>query len=273
MEDPEHNIDLESRIIIRSAIHQLQAEGKAVLLTTSFIEDALSISDNVFRLDQNGLKKVELLKDSLLSDSDRQTAFEGQSSPTEQTEQTEHQTSVQQEDPPAKQNTGIHEADPQPQSYKKIEQTTEREDGRQQVDSQQTKPKQTEKTEQTEDQEVPLNLQRTLRLEKIPAKVEDKILLFDPLEINYVESMEGTSYLFVQEEKFPCDLPMHELEKRLRVFGFFRCHRSYIVNLQRVREVIKWTRNSYSLILDDPKKSTIPLSKGKMEELKQLIGL
>ena len=47
-------------------------------------------------------------------------------------------------------------------------------------------------------------------------------------------------------------------------FGFFRCHRSYIVNLQKVREVITWTRNSYSLILENKEKTSIPLSKAKM---------
>ena len=66
---------------------------------------------------------------------------------------------------------------------------------------------------------------------------------------------------------------MNELEERLLPYGFFRCHRSYIVNLQKVREVITWTRNSYSLVLDDRAKSNIPLSKGKMAELKEMIGL
>ncbi|MDR0435024.1 MAG: LytTR family transcriptional regulator DNA-binding domain-containing protein [Gracilibacteraceae bacterium] len=37
----------------------------------------------------------------------------------------------------------------------------------------------------------------------------------------------------------------------MKPYGFFRCHRSYIVNLQKVREIITWTRNSYGLILDD----------------------
>lgn len=112
-----------------------------------------------------------------------------------------------------------------------------------------------------------------VRFEKIPTKVNEKIVLFDPPEIDYIESNDGHSYLHIKGEGFPTMFTMNELEERLQHFGFFRCHRSYIVNLQKVREVITWTRNSYSLILDDEKKSNIPLSKTKMAELKVMLGL
>lgn len=112
-----------------------------------------------------------------------------------------------------------------------------------------------------------------VRFEKIPTKVNEKIVLFDPPEIDYIESNDGQSALHINGEAFPTMFTMNELEERLQHFGFFRCHRSYIVNLQKVREVITWTRNSYSLILDDEKKSNIPLSKTKMAELKVMLGL
>ncbi|MHA6261131.1 LytTR family transcriptional regulator DNA-binding domain-containing protein [Sporosarcina sp. CAU 1771] len=112
-----------------------------------------------------------------------------------------------------------------------------------------------------------------VRFEKIPTRINEKIVLFDPPEIDYIESNEGQSALHVNGEEFPTTFTLNELEERLRHFGFFRCHRSYIVNLQKVREVITWTRNSYSLVLDDEKKSNIPLSKSKMAELKEMLGL
>jgi ABC-2 type transport system ATP-binding protein len=111
------------------------------------------------------------------------------------------------------------------------------------------------------------------KIEKIPAKLEERILLFNPIEIDYIESEQGISNLNVRGEKFTCMLSLNELENRLKYFGFFRCHRSYLVNLQRVREIITWTRNSYSLILDDKNKSSIPLSKGRMDELKDILKL
>lgn len=111
----------------------------------------------------------------------------------------------------------------------------------------------------------------SFQIDKIPAKIEDKILLFDPIEIDYIESDQGVSQLYIRGESFPCNLSLTELEERLKCFGFFRCHRSYLINLQRVKEVITWSRNSYSLILGDKMKSSIPLSKGRLEELKTII--
>ncbi|MBP2240910.1 ABC-2 type transport system ATP-binding protein [Cytobacillus eiseniae] len=112
-----------------------------------------------------------------------------------------------------------------------------------------------------------------VRFEKIPTKVNDKIVLFDPPEIDYIESHEGQSNIYIKGEMYPSVFTMTELEKRLHPYGFFRCHRSYIVNLQKVREVVTWTRNSFTLVLGDTKKSSIPLSKTKMAELKGMLGL
>lgn len=112
-----------------------------------------------------------------------------------------------------------------------------------------------------------------VRFEKIPTKVNDKIVLFDPPEIDYIESNEGQSTIYIKGEAYPSVFTMAELEHRLHPYGFFRCHRSYIVNLQKVREVVTWTRNSFTLVLGDAKKSSIPLSKTKMAELKGMLGL
>lgn len=114
---------------------------------------------------------------------------------------------------------------------------------------------------------------RIYKIEKIPAKAEDKILLFDPREIDFIESEQGSCNIWVRGGKFPSNLLLSDLEDRLKHFGFFRCHRSYLVNLQRVREIVTWSRNSFSLNLDDKVKSSIPLAKGRLDELKEIIGL
>lgn len=112
-----------------------------------------------------------------------------------------------------------------------------------------------------------------VQLDKISAKIEDKIILFNPLEIDYIEARDGQTFLFVNNEEFPSSNTIKSLEERLLPLGFFRCHRSYLVNLQRVREIIIWSKNSYSLSLDNPSKSSIPLSKGNYSKLKELIHL
>ena len=55
--------------------------------------------------------------------------------------------------------------------------------------------------------------------------------------------------------------------------GFFRCHRSYIVNVQRVAKVERFTRNSFNLTLSDAAHSFIPLAKGRAEEMRATLGM
>lgn len=112
-----------------------------------------------------------------------------------------------------------------------------------------------------------------IKIEKIPTKKNDKIILFNPPEIDYIESVEGDVAIYVAGEAYPCSLTLTELEQRLLPLGFFRCHRSYIVNLQKVREIITWTKNSYSLSIHTTTKTTVPLSKNKLAALKELIGI
>ncbi|KIL51568.1 hypothetical protein KP77_10800 [Jeotgalibacillus alimentarius] len=115
--------------------------------------------------------------------------------------------------------------------------------------------------------------QPVIKIEKIQTKHEGKTILFNPPEIDYVESVDGTAQVNVAGKGYNCTLTLQELEKQLRPYGFYRCHRSYIVNLQKVREIITWTKNSYSLKLNDRESSVIPLSRAKLAELKELLGV
>lgn len=112
-----------------------------------------------------------------------------------------------------------------------------------------------------------------ITLQKIYTKRNDKVILFDPPEVDYIESLDGSILVHVDGENYVCALTLTELEQRLNHFGFFRCHRSYIVNLQKVREIITWTKNSYSLRLNTGKDAVVPLSRSKLQELKALLNI
>lgn len=105
----------------------------------------------------------------------------------------------------------------------------------------------------------------------IPARAEDKIILIDPAEILYVFAQEDRTYLQTLEEQLPTQFTLTELEKRLSRSGFFRAHRAYLVNLQQVKEVIPYTRDSFSLRLKDAAGTKIPLSKSAERELRELL--
>jgi ABC-2 type transport system ATP-binding protein len=107
---------------------------------------------------------------------------------------------------------------------------------------------------------------------KIPVRAEDKVVLVNPGEILYIEAEGGHTCLKTQDARLTTQFTLNELEERLSRSGFFRAHRSYLVNLQHIKEIIPYTRNSFSLRLDDTDGTEIPLSKSAAGELRDLFG-
>jgi len=105
----------------------------------------------------------------------------------------------------------------------------------------------------------------------VPARGEDKIVLIDPAEILYVFAQDDRAFLQTSEGRLPTQFTLAELDKRLSRSGFFRAHRAYLVNLQQVKEVIPYTRDSFTLRLKDSAGTEIPLSKSAERELRELL--
>ncbi|WP_342565793.1 LytTR family transcriptional regulator DNA-binding domain-containing protein [Paenibacillus sp. FSL R7-0345] len=225
-EEPDQNVDNETKLVFRRLVQQLCGSGKAVLILTGNMETALSITNRVYRLDEKGLQAFDI------QDQEEQAA---------------------------------ESAVPEPSFIQSADETesSRKEDGQPDGDI-------VKEEEAAEEIEQTLQL---FRFEKIPTRMNDKIILFNPPEIDYVESSDGQTQLSIGGELYPTAFKINELQERLHSYGFFRCHRSYLVNLQKVREVITFTRNSYSLVLDDVAKTSVPLSKTKMAELKEMMGL
>jgi ABC-2 type transport system ATP-binding protein len=106
---------------------------------------------------------------------------------------------------------------------------------------------------------------------KIPVKLDGRVALLNPGDILYAEAVEGRTVLKTADSQLLSQFTLSELEERLKRSGFFRAHRSFLVNLQHVRDVIPYSRNSYSLRLDDPDRTEIPLSKNAAADLRELL--
>ena len=107
---------------------------------------------------------------------------------------------------------------------------------------------------------------------KIPVKLEGKVALLNPADILYAEASSGHTLLMTKDVKLDSQYTLQELEERLKRSGFFRAHRSFLVNLQHVREVIPYSRNSFSLKLNDDNHTEIPLSKNSAAELRDMLN-
>jgi ABC-2 type transport system ATP-binding protein len=118
----------------------------------------------------------------------------------------------------------------------------------------------------------PREQQQRQRPFMVPARGEEKVILIDPADILYIFAQDDRAYLQTSDARLPTQFTLAELEKRLSRSGFFRTHRAYLVNLQQVKEVIPYTRDSFSLRLKDVAGTEIPLSKSAERELRELLG-
>lgn len=66
---------------------------------------------------------------------------------------------------------------------------------------------------------------------------------------------------------------LEELLGSLDAKLFWRAHRSYLVNINRIREVVPWFKSSYQLRMDDKKQTEIPVSRAQTRRLRELFGL
>ena len=66
---------------------------------------------------------------------------------------------------------------------------------------------------------------------------------------------------------------IEELQSNLDQELFWRVHRSYLVNINRIREVVPWFKSSYQLRMDDKKQTEIPVSRVQTKRLRTLLKL
>ena len=66
---------------------------------------------------------------------------------------------------------------------------------------------------------------------------------------------------------------IEELQSNLDPETFWRVHRSFLVNINRIKEVIPWFKSSYQLKMDDKRQTEIPVSRVQTKRLRALLKL
>jgi two-component system, LytTR family, response regulator LytT len=112
---------------------------------------------------------------------------------------------------------------------------------------------------------------------KILLKALGRMFLVDQRDICYASIEEGVITVVTaggsgMEGQSNCRT-LEELLDSLDPNSFWRAHRSYLVNINRIREVVPWFKSSYQLRMDDKKQAEIPVSRAQTKRLRELFGL
>ncbi|MDV6012571.1 LytTR family DNA-binding domain-containing protein [Haloechinothrix sp. LS1_15] len=109
-------------------------------------------------------------------------------------------------------------------------------------------------------------------LGRIPVQRGDRTVLIDESSIIYASAARGYSYLQLQTERVLVSFSLNELERRLRGH-FFRAHRSYLVNLDHIRELVPDFKGALTLVMNDHQASRVEVSRRQARELRRLLGM
>ena len=109
---------------------------------------------------------------------------------------------------------------------------------------------------------------------KIVVRAMGRLLLVDQKEICFASIEDGTISVSTSsvEGQSNCRT-LEELMDQLDPEIFWRAHRSHLVNLQHIREVVPWFKSTYQLRMDDPKKTELPVSRNQTRRLRELFNL
>ncbi|HAS1560048.1 LytTR family DNA-binding domain-containing protein [Enterobacter asburiae] len=103
--------------------------------------------------------------------------------------------------------------------------------------------------------------------------VKDERIIVTPVnDIYYAEAHEKMTFVYTRRESYVMAMNITEFCSKLPTAHFFRCHRSFCVNLNKIREIEPWFNNTYILRLKDLD-FQVPVSRSKVKEFRQLMHL
>jgi two-component system, LytTR family, response regulator LytT len=109
---------------------------------------------------------------------------------------------------------------------------------------------------------------------KIVLQAQSRLLLVDQKDICFASIDDGIISVVTPtiEGQSKCRT-LEELLELLDPNVFWRAHRSYVVNINHIKEVVPWFKSSYQLRMDDKKQTEIPVSRAQTKRLRELFKL
>jgi DNA-binding LytR/AlgR family response regulator len=108
---------------------------------------------------------------------------------------------------------------------------------------------------------------------KLAIETENGITYLSPKEIYFIEKQGREVIIHTKTEKMKAFFTLSELFEKLERFSFFRTHKSYLVNLEHIKELRAWFSGSYNLIMNDQEHSEVPVSRNYVKNLREKVEL
>ena len=108
---------------------------------------------------------------------------------------------------------------------------------------------------------------------KIPVTASRGILFLEIAQIVYAETDGHGCVVHTTSRSYEVNQLLGELEKKLADFGFFRIHKSYLINLSFISELFAGSGNGLSVHMKGYESRELPVGREKLKTLKQLLKI
>ncbi|WP_025025882.1 LytR/AlgR family response regulator transcription factor [Caldalkalibacillus mannanilyticus] len=107
---------------------------------------------------------------------------------------------------------------------------------------------------------------------KLAVEDDGRIVYLSPKDITYLFREERETVICTEDGNFSSKMTIKDLEEKLKGYPFFRTHKSYLVNLDKVEQLIPWFNRAYQLKVIG-KKEVIPVSRNYVKSLREHLEL
>lgn len=109
---------------------------------------------------------------------------------------------------------------------------------------------------------------------KLLVRSNNRLLLIDAQELVFASIDGGRITLATKDVEGESNYrTLEELQADLDPATFWRVHRSYLINVNHIREVVPWFKSTYQLRMIDRKNTEIPVSRAQTKRLRELLKL
>ena len=112
------------------------------------------------------------------------------------------------------------------------------------------------------------------RRNQVAVKVDDRIVLVQADDIIYASLAEDSISIVTGQVSGTSNYrTLDELQARLDPELFWRVHRSHLVNINKIKEIVPWFSRNYILRMKDAKATEIPVSRSQTRRLREYLKL
>ncbi|WP_078378783.1 LytR/AlgR family response regulator transcription factor [Sutcliffiella halmapala] len=107
---------------------------------------------------------------------------------------------------------------------------------------------------------------------KLAVECDGEIMYLEPKDIFYIVREDKLTKLVTKMGEYDTKTMLKELESKLVTFGFFRIHKSFLVNLQYVSRLSPWFSGAYKLELEG-RAEALSVSRNYVKELRRKLEI